>query len=203
MPVPRLLLIDNYDSFTYNLFQYLCELGAAVEVVRNDAVSPAEVEERRPAGLVISPGPGTPLDAGVSNDLIERVGASIPTLGVCLGLQCIAHVFGGQVVRAPELRHGKTSLVHHDGRGIFEGLPSPFEAVRYHSLIADRETLPASLEVSAWTADGLIMGLRHRTLPIEGVQFHPESILTAQGKALLQNYLARVEQARPLAGVSR
>jgi anthranilate synthase/aminodeoxychorismate synthase-like glutamine amidotransferase len=198
-----LLLIDNYDSFTYNLFQYLCELGAEVEVVRNDAISPAEVEARRPSGLVISPGPGTPLDAGVSNDLIERVGANLPTLGVCLGLQCIAHVFGGRVVRAPELRHGKTSLVYHDGRGLFEGLPSPFEAVRYHSLIAERETLPASLEVSAWTADGLIMGLRHRELPIEGVQFHPESILTAEGKALLRNYLAQVERAAPLVGAAR
>jgi anthranilate synthase/aminodeoxychorismate synthase-like glutamine amidotransferase len=200
MSGPRLLLIDNYDSFTYNLFQYLCELGADVEVVRNDAISPVEVEARRPGGLVISPGPGTPLDAGISNDLIERVGASIPTLGVCLGLQCIAHVFGGRVVRAPELRHGKTSLVYHDGRGVFEGLPSPFEAVRYHSLIAERETLPRKLEVSAWTEDGLIMGLRHRELPIEGVQFHPESILTAQGKALLQNYLAQVARAAPLVG---
>lgn len=185
----RLLLVDNYDSFTYNLFQYLRELGAAVEVRRNDALSPDDVRALDPDGLVLSPGPCTPREAGVCNELIERFGPELPTLGVCLGLQCIAYSYGGQIVRAPELRHGKTSAIQHAGAGLFRGLPSPFEAVRYHSLIADRETLPDTLEVTATTDDGLIMGLRHRRHPVEGVQFHPESILTQHGKQLLQNFL--------------
>jgi anthranilate synthase/aminodeoxychorismate synthase-like glutamine amidotransferase len=185
----RLLLIDNYDSFTYNLYQYLCELGAEVEVRRNDAVSPAEVGELSLGGLVLSPGPGTPDDAGVCNDLIERLGQSLPILGVCLGLQCIAQTYGGQIVRAPELRHGKTSAIHHTGAGVLRDLPSPFEAVRYHSLVAERESLPTCLEVTASTGDGLVMGLRHREFPVQGVQFHPESILTHCGKQLLRNFL--------------
>ena len=185
----RLLLIDNYDSFTYNLYQYCCELGASVEVRRNDAVGVEGVRELRPDALLLSPGPGTPREAGVCNDLIERFAGEVPILGVCLGLQCIAHTFGGEIVRAPELRHGKTSPIHHDGRGIFRDLPNPFEAVRYHSLVAQPESLPACLEVSATTEDGLIMGLRHRELAVEGVQFHPESILTRCGKQLLQNFI--------------
>jgi anthranilate synthase component 2 len=187
--VTRLLLVDNYDSFTYNLYQYLSELGATVEVRRNDALGPGDVTRLAPDGLVLSPGPCTPREAGVSNDLIERFGADLPTLGVCLGLQCIAYTYGGQVVRAPELRHGKTSAIQHRGAGVFRDLPNPFEAVRYHSLVADEETLPDCLEVTARTDSGLIMGLRHREFPVEGVQFHPESILTEHGKQLLQNFL--------------
>jgi anthranilate synthase component 2 len=187
--MPRVLLVDNYDSFTYNLYQYLSELGADVQVYRNDALTPGDVERLVPDGMVLSPGPGTPRDAGVCNDLIERFGSELPTLGVCLGLQCIAQCYGGAIVRAPELRHGKTSAVHHDGLGVFRELPSPFQAVRYHSLIAERASLPACLQVTATTADGLIMGLRHREHPVEGVQFHPESILTEGGKQLLRNFL--------------
>jgi anthranilate synthase/aminodeoxychorismate synthase-like glutamine amidotransferase len=197
--MPRLLLVDNYDSFTYNLYQLLAELGAEVEVRRNDAVAAADVEQMGPDGLVISPGPGTPLEAGVSNELIERFGERLPILGVCLGMQCIAHTFGGRIVRAPELRHGKTSDVYHDGAGVLRGLPDPFEAVRYHSLVAERESLPESLEITATTADGLIMGLRHRRFPIQGVQFHPESILTASGRQLLQNFLDDLEPANTAA----
>ena len=185
----RLLLIDNYDSFTYNLYQYFCELGAEVDVRRNDALTPDDVVRASPDGLVLSPGPGTPREAGVCNELIERFGPELPTLGVCLGLQCIAFAYGGEIVRAPELRHGKTSAIRHAGRGLFRGLPSPFAAVRYHSLVAAAECLPDSLEVTATTDDGLVMGLRHRRHPVEGVQFHPESILTEHGKQLLQNYL--------------
>jgi anthranilate synthase/aminodeoxychorismate synthase-like glutamine amidotransferase len=192
--VARLLLVDNYDSFTYNLYQYLCELGAEVEVRRNDKVTPDEVAGMGLDGLVLSPGPCTPREAGVCNDLVERFGPSLPTLGVCLGLQCVAFSYGGEIVRAPELVHGKTSRIRHDGHGIFKGLPSPFKAVRYHSLVADSATLPDCLEITASTDDGLIMGLRHRSYPIEGVQFHPESILTEHGKALLQNFLDRIEE---------
>ena len=185
-----ILLLDNYDSFTYNLYQYLAELGAQVEVRRNDAVSVAEVEALAPSHLIISPGPCTPREAGVSNALIAALGPRIPTLGVCLGHQCIGEVFGGAVIRAPEPVHGKTALIHHAGEGLLSGLPQPFEAIRYHSLIVERETLPAALEVTAETADGLIMGLRHREYPIHGVQFHPESIMTRAGKDLLRNFLA-------------
>ena len=191
----RLLLIDNYDSFTYNLYQYCCELGASVEVRRNDAVTVEDVRALEPDALLLSPGPGTPREAGVCNELIERFAGEIPILGVCLGLQCIAHAFGGEIVRAPELRHGKTSPIHHDGRGVFRDLPNPFEAVRYHSLVAEPASLPAGLEVSATTEDGLIMGLRHRELAVEGVQFHPESILTRCGKQLLRNFVEDVGRA--------
>src|SRR4051794_8120248 len=184
-----LLLVDNYDSFTYNLFQYLSELGADVLVRRNDAVTLDEVESLAPERLVISPGPGAPAGAGISLALIRRFGGQVPILGVCLGHQCIGEAYGGRVVRAPELRHGKTSPVHHDDRGVFSGLADPFRAVRYHSLIVERESLPPSLEVSAWTDDGLIMGLRHRTLAVEGVQFHPESVMTEEGYHLLANFL--------------
>lgn len=184
-----ILLIDNYDSFTYNLYQYLCELGADVQVVRNDAITVEDVELMKPEKIVISPGPGTPDSAGVSMDVIRKIGQHTPVLGVCLGQQCIGQAFGGHVVRAPELMHGKTSRIVHSGKGVFEGLPSPFEAIRYHSLIVEESSLPEELEVIARTPSGLIMGLRHRELPIEGVQFHPESILTEQGKALLQNFL--------------
>ena len=183
-----LLLIDNYDSFTYNLYQYLSELGAEVVVRRNDDITVDEAERLAPSHIVISPGPCTPHEAGVSNALIERLGPRIPLLGVCLGHQCIGAVFGGKVIRAPEPVHGKTSLVRHDGSGVFAGLPDPFEAIRYHSLIVERPTLPETLEITAITGS-LIMGLRHRTYPIQGVQFHPESILTGVGKDLLRNFL--------------
>lgn len=188
-----ILLLDNYDSFTWNLYQYLAELGAEVIVRRNDEISVAQAERLAPAGVVISPGPCTPREAGVSNDLIRVLGPRIPTLGVCLGLQCIGQVFGGRVVRAPEPVHGKTALIYHQGAGVLAGLPQPFEAIRYHSLVVERATLPGELEVTAETADGLVMGLRHRAYPIEGVQFHPESIMTAAGKDLLRNFLARLE----------
>ena len=185
-----ILVIDNYDSFTYNLVQYLGELGADLVVHRNDRITVDEIERLDPAAIVISPGPGTPAQAGVSGPLIRRMAGRRPILGVCLGHQAIGEVFGGTVDRAPAPIHGKTSPIHHDGRGVFSGLPSPFEATRYHSLIVRREGLPACLEVSAWTDDGLIMGLRHRELAVEGVQFHPESILTGAGKHLLANFLA-------------
>ncbi|MEN3328216.1 MAG: anthranilate synthase component [Acidobacteriota bacterium] len=185
-----LLVIDNYDSFTYNLVQYLGELGATVEVRRNDQVTLEEIENRlRPERIVISPGPGTPNDAGISLDLIRRFAGKIPLLGVCLGHQVIGQAFGGKVVRAPELMHGKASDVHHDGKTIFAGLGDQFRAGRYHSLIVERESLPSCLEISARTADDIIMGLRHRELKVEGVQFHPESILTSDGKQLLANFL--------------
>jgi anthranilate synthase component II len=188
-------LIDNYDSFTYNLYQYLGELGADVQVVRNDAVSVAALEMLDPDGVVISPGPGTPDGAGISMEAIRAFAGRVPVLGVCLGHQCIAQFYGASIVRAPELRHGKTSDIYHTGKGVFAGLPNPFPATRYHSLIADAATCPRELEVTAWTADGLIMGVRHRALPVEGVQFHPESMLTHSGKALLANYLGQVEMA--------
>jgi anthranilate synthase/aminodeoxychorismate synthase-like glutamine amidotransferase len=188
----RLLMIDNYDSFTYNLVQYLGELGAEVEVVRNDAAPLAELVARAPAGLVISPGPGRPEDAGVAVDAVRAFAErGVPVLGVCLGHQAIGAGAGGRIVGAKSLMHGKTSEIHHDERGVFQGLPSPFEATRYHSLVIERESLPAELEISAWTEDGEIMGVRHTGLPVEGVQFHPESILTHEGKRLLANFLAR------------
>jgi anthranilate synthase/aminodeoxychorismate synthase-like glutamine amidotransferase len=187
-----IVLIDNYDSFTYNLYQYLGELGADVRVVRNDAIGVAGLEMLSPDGLVISPGPGEPESAGVSMDVIRAFADKMPILGVCLGHQAIGRVYGGRIVRAPELRHGKTSEIYHTGKGVFVGLPNPFVATRYHSLIVDAATCPPELEVTAWTADGLIMGLRHRSLPVEGVQFHPESMLTKSGKALLANFLAEV-----------
>jgi len=185
-----LLLIDNYDSFTYNLYQYLAELGAEITVRRNDQVTLDEIEAMRPDAIVISPGPCTPNEAGLSCQIIATFGARIPTLGVCLGHQAVGQVYGGNVVRAPEPMHGKTTLMYHQGQGVFQHLPIPFEANRYHSLIVERSTLPNELEITAETADGLIMGLRHRTYPVEGVQFHPESILTPVGKDLLRNFLA-------------
>ena len=185
-----LLVIDNYDSFTYNLVQYMGELGATVEVRRNDRVTLDEIENRlRPERIVISPGPGTPNDAGITLDVIQRFAGKIPLLGVCLGHQSIGQAFGGKVVRAPELMHGKASDVHHDGRTIFAGLGDQIRAGRYHSLIVEKESLPSCLEISARTADDIIMGLRHRELKVEGVQFHPESILTSDGKQLLANFL--------------
>jgi anthranilate synthase/aminodeoxychorismate synthase-like glutamine amidotransferase len=186
-----LLLIDNYDSFTFNLAQELGELGADVRVVRNDAITVDEVLADLPDGLVISPGPGDPTAAGVSSDLIAALAGVRPVLGVCLGHQCLGALYGGEVVRAPELVHGKTSPIHHDGQGVFAGLPQPFVATRYHSLVVDRASVPDVLEITAWTADGLVMGLRHRTLDVEGVQFHPESILTTDGMDLLANFLRR------------
>jgi anthranilate synthase/aminodeoxychorismate synthase-like glutamine amidotransferase len=185
-----LLVIDNYDSFTYNLVQYLGELGATVEVRRNDKVTLEEIENQlRPERIVISPGPGTPDDAGITLDVIKRFAGKMPLLGVCLGHQSIGQAFGGKVVRAPELMHGKASDVHHDGKTIFAGLGDQFRAGRYHSLIVEKESLPSCLEISARTADDIIMGLRHRELKVEGVQFHPESILTSDGKQLLANFL--------------
>ena len=184
-----LLLVDNYDSFTYNLYQYLGELGAEVRVMRNDEMTAREALDLRPERIVISPGPGTPDQAGLSLALIRRAAGRVPLLGVCLGHQALGQAFGGRVVRAPTLMHGKTSAIHHDGRTVFAGLPDPFIATRYHSLIVDRASVPDCLEVSAWTSDGIVMGLRHRGLPLEGVQFHPESILTAAGKDLLANFL--------------
>jgi anthranilate synthase/aminodeoxychorismate synthase-like glutamine amidotransferase len=185
-----ILMIDNYDSFTYNLVQYLGELGADIQVYRNDQISVAEIERLEPEKIVISPGPCTPREAGVSCEVIQQFAGRVPLLGVCLGHQCIGEVFGGDIVRAPALFHGKTSLIYHDGKTIFRGLPRPFEATRYHSLVIRRETLPDCLELSAETDDGVIMGVRHRELLIEGVQFHPESILTYEGKKLLANFLA-------------
>jgi anthranilate synthase/aminodeoxychorismate synthase-like glutamine amidotransferase len=185
-----LLVIDNYDSFTYNLVQYLGELGQELRVVRNDAMSVEEIVALKPERIVISPGPCTPKEAGISVETIKRLAGSIPILGVCLGHQSIGEAFGGEVVRADRLMHGKTSMIRHDQRTVFRNLPNPFEATRYHSLIVRRETLPSCLEISAETAEGEIMGLRHRTYPIEGVQFHPESILTRPGKDLLRNFLS-------------
>ncbi len=184
-----LLLIDNYDSFTYNLFQYLSELGEKVLVARNDRVSLDEIEARSPQHIVISPGPGTPEQAGISNDVIRHFGSRLSILGVCLGHQCIGYSYGARVNRASEIKHGKSSLIYHDGRGLFTGLPNPFPAIRYHSLAVVGDNLPDCLEVSAWTENGIIMGLRHRQFPVEGVQFHPESIMTEVGKDLLRNFL--------------
>ncbi|AER57748.1 anthranilate synthase component II [Pseudoxanthomonas spadix BD-a59] len=191
-----LLMIDNYDSFTYNLVQYLQALGAEVEVVRNDALSVDEIAQKAPQRIVISPGPCTPNEAGVSLELIQRLGATTPILGVCLGHQSIGQVYGGQVIRAGRIMHGKVSPIRHQGRGVFAGLPDRYEATRYHSLVVDKASLPDALEVTAWTEheDGsmeAIMGLRHREFPVEGVQFHPESILTQHGHALLKNFLEK------------
>ena len=186
-----ILMIDNYDSFTYNLVQYLGELGQDVRVFRNDKITVDEAEALAPDHVVISPGPGTPQDAGVSMELILRLSGRVPILGVCLGHQCIGEAFGGKIVRAPRLMHGKTSMIEHDGKGVYQGLPNPFEATRYHSLLIDEETIPACLEITARSADrGEIMGVRHREhRSTQGVQFHPESVLTAAGKDLLRNFL--------------
>ena len=191
---PRLVMIDNYDSFTYNLVQYLGELGADVVVKRNDAIDVSGVRALHPKAVVISPGPCTPAEAGISVRLLKEMAGEVPILGVCLGHQCIGEAFGGRVVRAARLMHGKTSPVIHDGKTIFEGLPQQFDAMRYHSLIVENSSVPAHLEISARTAEDEIMGLRHREYPIEGVQFHPESILTLEGKHLLKNFLDRYAQ---------
>ena len=186
-----ILVLDNYDSFTYNLVQYLGELGADVRVYRNDQITVAEIEQLAPEKIVISPGPCTPTEAGISCEVIRQFAGRVPLLGVCLGHQCIGEVFGGEIIRAPALFHGKTSMIYHDGKSIFRGLPRPFEATRYHSLVIRRDTLPDCLELSAETDDGVIMGVRHRELVVEGVQFHPESILTREGKKLLANFLSQ------------
>ena len=191
-----LLMIDNYDSFTFNVVQYLMELGENVEVWRNDEISVDEIIKAVPEKIVISPGPCTPNEAGISLEVIERLAGSIPILGICLGHQSIGQAFGGHIIRAPKVMHGKLSAIHHSGVGVFEGLPSPYQATRYHSLVIDPSTLPESLEVTAWTEDEsgkleAIMGVRHRSLPVEGVQFHPESILSEHGHSLLKNFLAR------------
>lgn len=184
-----LFLLDNYDSFTYNLYQYLSELGQEVKVARNNEVSVEDIELLRPERIVISPGPSTPDNAGISNDVIRHFAGKTPILGVCLGHQCIGHTFGAEVRGAGEIMHGKTSMIKHDGKGVFAGIPNPFEAIRYHSLAIQREHLPSVLEVTAETENGVIMGVRHKTLGVEGVQFHPESIMTKSGKDLLRNFL--------------
>ncbi|WP_409305873.1 aminodeoxychorismate/anthranilate synthase component II [Peribacillus sp. SCS-155] len=184
-----ILMIDNYDSFTYNLVQYLGEMGENLEIIRNDQISVTEIENLRPSFLMISPGPCTPNEAGVSLEAIDYFAGKVPIFGVCLGHQSIGQVFGGRIVKAERLMHGKTSPVYHDGKTIFEGLPSPFNATRYHSLLIAKDSVPDCLEVSAWTEEGEIMAIRHKTLPIEGVQFHPESIMTEHGKEMLQNFL--------------
>ena len=184
-----ILMIDNYDSFTYNLVQYFGQLGQQVDVIRNDQITPDEVARRAPEKIVISPGPCSPAEAGVSCAIIERFGATVPLLGVCLGHQCIGHVYGGKVVRAGRLMHGKTSLIQHNGNGLFKDMPQPFEAIRYHSLLVQQEGLPADLEITAETAEHEIMGLRHKRFPVCGVQFHPESILTQEGMRILRNFL--------------
>jgi anthranilate synthase component 2 len=196
-----IIVIDNYDSFTYNLVQYLGELGtefpiaAEIQVYRNDQISLDQIRQLRPDGIVISPGPGRPEDAGISLDLIQQLGSSLPILGVCLGHQSIGQVFGGQIVSAPELMHGKTSQVSHTGVGVFQGLENPLTATRYHSLVIERQTCPDVLEITAWVEDGTIMGVRHRNYPlVEGVQFHPESVLTTSGKQLLRNFLKQLEK---------
>ncbi len=196
-PRTRVLVLDNYDSFTYNLVQYVGALGAATEVYKSDGIDVAGVRDRAPDGILISPGPGTPDDAGVSLELVRVLGGAIPIFGVCLGHQAIGQAFGSRVVRAGRLMHGKTSPIVHDGQGLFEGLPSPFEATRYHSLLVERATLPDCLVVSAWTAEGEIMGLRHKTLDVQGVQFHPESVLTPEGKRLVGNWVRRLRRSEP------
>lgn len=185
-----ILLIDNYDSFTFNLVQYLGELGATCLVHRNDRIHPSAIREMNPQYLVVSPGPCTPQEAGISQQAILQMAGRIPILGVCLGHQCIGSAFGGKIIRAERLMHGKSSLIHHDGKTLYRGLPSPFSAIRYHSLLIERKSLPACLEISAETQEGEIMGVRHRNFPVEGVQFHPESIMTQEGKNLLKNFLA-------------
>lgn len=184
-----LLMIDNYDSFTYNLVQYLRELGEEVQVYRNDKISVAEIAAKRPDRLVVSPGPCSPTEAGISVEAIRTLAGQLPILGVCLGHQSMGYAFGGNIVRAASLMHGKTSPIHHDDQGIFKGLSNPFDATRYHSLVVERTSLPSCLKITAWTEDGEIMGIEHTSLPMWGVQFHPESILTIEGKALLQNFL--------------
>ncbi|MBM3119245.1 MAG: aminodeoxychorismate/anthranilate synthase component II [Chloroflexi bacterium] len=184
-----LLLIDNYDSFTYNLFQYLSELGEKVVVIRNNKITLEEIEEMKPQRIVISPGPSTPLRAGISNDVIRYFDSKLPILGVCLGHQCIGYSYGASIVQAKEIMHGKSSLIYHSNHGALVGLPSPFSAIRYHSLVVQRDGLPDCLEITAWTDDGTIMGLRHRQYPVEGVQFHPESFMTQAGKDILRNFL--------------
>jgi anthranilate synthase/aminodeoxychorismate synthase-like glutamine amidotransferase len=193
---PRVLLVDNYDSFTFNLVQYLGELGARVEVFRNDRIDVGGIRARRPEGLVLSPGPCTPSEAGVTLEAVRAFAGAIPVLGVCLGHQAIGQAFGGRVVRNARIVHGKASPVIHRGRGLYAGLPSPFQAGRYHSLVVERRSLPRTLVVTSWTREGEIMGLRHRRLDVEGVQFHPESVLTEHGKALLANWLARLRPRR-------
>jgi anthranilate synthase/aminodeoxychorismate synthase-like glutamine amidotransferase len=189
---PHVLVVDNYDSFTFNLVQYLGELGAKVDVYKNDAIDVSQIRTLAPNGVLISPGPCTPNEAGVSLDLLRELGSAMSILGVCLGHQAIGQAYGGRVVRAARLMHGKTSPILHDGRGVFAGLPSPFDATRYHSLLVERASIPECLEVSAWTAEGEIMGLRHREHDVEGVQFHPESVLTKEGKSLVLNWLHRL-----------
>lgn len=188
-----ILMIDNYDSFTYNLVQYLSELGEKTVVYRNDAINIKDIEDLKPSHIVISPGPGRPDDAGISEQVIKHFSGKIPILGVCLGHQAIGEVFGGKVISAGRLMHGKTSMIFHDGKSIFKGIPSPFEATRYHSLIVERKSLPRSLRITAWTKNKEIMALKHKTLPVWGVQFHPESILTKEGKAILKNFIEHVE----------
>lgn len=184
-----IVLLDNYDSFTYNLYDYLCELGADVHVVRNDQVTVEDIENLAPEKIVLSPGPCTPDKAGISNDLVKYFGNSLPILGVCLGHQCVGQSYGGTVGPAGEIMHGKISLIHHSNKGIFRAIPNPFEAIRYHSLAIDRENLPEELEITAWTETGIIMGIKHKDHPVEGVQFHPESIMTKVGKQILRNFL--------------
>jgi len=184
-----LLLVDNYDSFTYNLFQYLSELGEEVVVVRNDEITVAEIEKMKPERIVISPGPSTPKNAGISNEVIRHFGSKLPLLGVCLGHQCIGYTYGGTVSGAKQIMHGKSSKIHHTGQGVFAGLPNPFSAIRYHSLAVQRDSLPDCLEVTAWTEDGEIMGMRHKTHQVEGIQFHPESFMTEHGKDILKNFI--------------
>ena len=190
-----LLLIDNYDSFTYNLFQYLSELGEKVVVVRNDKTTLEEIDKMKPQRIVISPGPSTPLRAGISNEVIKHFGSTLPILGVCLGHQCIGYSYGGSFGQAKEIMHGKSSQIYHNSQGVLAGLPNPFSAIRYHSLIVQREELPDCLEITAWTDDDTIMGLRHRQYPVEGVQFHPESFMTQVGKDILRNFLTEVNQS--------
>ncbi len=185
----HVLLLDNYDSFVYNLYQYMSELGATVEVYRNDTITVDEIAAKKPDRIVISPGPCTPAEAGISVDVVQKLGAHIPILGVCLGHQSIGAAYGGTVVRAPTIMHGKLSQIQHNNTGVFAGVPSPFTATRYHSLIVRRDDMPTELDVTAWTDDGLIMGLRHQSHPVQGVQFHPESLMTESGKALLSNFL--------------
>lgn len=186
---PMIVVIDNYDSFTYNLVQYLAELGSQVEVYRNDAIGVEDIQQRMPQGILISPGPGDPQSAGISLDVVRRYGSTLPILGVCLGHQAIGEVYGGRVVRAEHVMHGRTSAIIHQGHGLFAGIPSPFNATRYHSLLVDRPSLPANLRITATTPEGEIMGLEHRHFPVQGVQFHPESFLTEHGHALLRNWL--------------
>ena len=188
-----ILLIDNYDSFTYNLFQYLSELGADLTVARNDKITLEEIETMSPAAIVVSPGPSTPERAGISNEVIRYFGSKLPILGVCLGHQCVGYTYGGKVSHAGEIMHGKSSLIHHDGKGVLTGLPNPFEAIRYHSLAIQKENFPDCLEITAWTDKGIIMGVRHREHPVEGIQFHPESIMTKVGKDILRNFLRVIE----------